>query len=282
MFFVIHVTPKGTKNTKTVYAAFLFAEYIMPSPARFLIALATYNERGNLPILTAQILEFAPDADILVVDDSSPDGTADWVEEQRQRDSRFHLIKRTGKLGLGTAVLAAIEYAAQHKYDFLINMDADLSHPPRFLPAIRAKAEEGFDVVIGSRYISGGTVEGWSWSRRLMSRGINIYARCLLGLHTWDNSGSFRCYRTTLLSQLDPKSILSQGYSFFEEILFRLHQLGGTFTEIPITFVERRVGQSKLNVKEIFIALWLLLRIGAARCTVRNFRAIFCPLLFLS
>ena len=234
----------------------------MSHSTHVLISLATYNERENLPTLTAQIFEFAPDVDILVVDDSSPDGTADWVEEQMQSDPRFKLLKRTGKLGLGSAVLAAMDYAVQHHYNFLINMDADLSHPPRFLPAIRSKADEGFDVVIGSRYIPGGNIEGWSLIRRLMSRAINIYARCLLGLKTRDNSGSYRCYRVALLSQLDPKTILSQGYSFFEEILFRLQQLGGTFAEVPMTFEERRIGQSKLNVKEIFVALWLLLRIG--------------------
>ena len=234
---------------------------MLPNP-RFLIALATYNERENLPVLASLILEFAPEADILVVDDSSPDGTANWVERQMQSDSRFKLIKRSGKLGLGSAVLAAIDYAVKNDYDFLINMDADLSHPPHFLPAMRSKAEEGFDVVIGSRYISGGNIEGWSFSRRLMSRGINLYARWLLGLKTLDNSGSFRCYRVTLLRQLDPKTILSKGYSFFEEILFRLHKLDGTFAEVPITFEERRVGKSKLNVKEVFAALWLLFRIG--------------------
>jgi dolichol-phosphate mannosyltransferase len=227
--------------------------------------LATYNERENLPTLAARIVEFAPDADILVVDDASPDGTADWVKEQMRTDSRFTLIERSGKLGLGTAVLAAMDYAVQNDYDFLINMDADLSHPPRFLPAILSKAAEGFDIVIGSRYVPGGSIEGWSLSRRLMSRGINFYARWLLGLKTLDNSGSFRCYRTALLHRLDQKSVLSRGYSFFEEILFRLRKLGGTFAEVPITFEERRVGQSKLNMKEIFIALWLLLRIGILR-----------------
>jgi len=232
---------------------------------RYLISLATYNERGNLPILTSQIFEFAPDADILVVDDSSPDGTADWVEEQMQNDSRFNLIKRAGKQGLGSAILAAMDYAVQNDYDYLINMDADLSHPPRFLPAIRSKAEEGFDVVIGSRYVLGGNIIGWAWHRRVMSKAINIYARCLLGLRTRDNSGSFRCYRTALLKRLDQGEILSQGYSFFEEILYRLRKLGGTFAEVPITFEERRIGQSKLNIKEIFTALWLLLKIGAVR-----------------
>ena len=233
----------------------------MSSNPRWLIALATYNERENLPPLTAQIFETTPDADILFVDDSSPDGTADWVEEQMQHDARFKLIKRSGKLGLGTAILTAIEYAVQNNYTFLINMDADLSHPPRFLPAIRAKAEEGFDVVIGSRYVSGGSIKGWAWYRRLMSRTINLYARWVLGLTTQDNSGSFRCYRVALLERVDPQSILSRGYSFFEEVLFRLRKLNGTFAEVPITFEERYAGQSKLNVKEIAAALWLLLRI---------------------
>jgi dolichol-phosphate mannosyltransferase len=238
---------------------------IMLQNPRYLVSLATYNERDNLPVLTAQIFEFASDADILVIDDSSPDGTADWVEEQMQSDSRLKLIKRPGKQGLGSAILVAIDYAVQNDYDFLINMDADLSHPPRFLPTIRAKAEEGFDVVIGSRYVPGGNIEGWSWSRRLMSRAINLYARCLLGLTTRDNSGSFRCYRTALLKHLEPQSILSRGYSFFEEILYRLRKLGGTFAEVPITFEERRMGKSKLNVKEIVIALWVLLRVGIFR-----------------
>jgi dolichol-phosphate mannosyltransferase len=232
---------------------------------RILISLATYNERENLPILTQQIFDVLPEADILVIDDSSPDGTADWVEEQMQNDDRFKLIKRTGKLGLGTAVLAAMEYAVQNNYEYLINMDADLSHPPRFLPAILAKAEEGYDVVIGSRYVPGGQIEGWTFTRRVMSRCINIYARCLLGLKTRDNSGSFRCYRRTLLNRLVPNSVLSKGYSFFEEILYRLKRLGGTFAEVPITFEERRAGQSKLNIKEIFIALGLLFCIGIFR-----------------
>jgi len=232
---------------------------------RLLISLATYNERENLPILTAQIVEYVPDADILIVDDGSPDGTADWVEEQMQSDVRFKLIKRSGKQGLGTAILAAMNYAIQNEYDYIINMDADLSHPARFLPAIRSKAEENFDVVIGSRYVPGGNVIGWSWRRHLMSRAINMYARMLLGLKTRDNSGSFRCYRTALLQRLDFDVIVSRGYSFFEEILYRLRHLGGTFAEVPITFEERRLGQSKLNVKEIAIALWLLFWLGLTR-----------------
>ncbi|MDR0869447.1 MAG: polyprenol monophosphomannose synthase [Planctomycetaceae bacterium] len=230
--------------------------------SKFLISLATYNERENLPLITKEIFEYAPDADILVVDDNSPDGTGDWVAEQQQTEPRLKLLRRAGKLGLGTATLAAMKYAVNNGYDFLLNMDADLSHPPKYLPAIRAKAEEGIDVVIGSRYVKGGGVEGWARHRQFMSKGINFYAKLFLGLKTKDNSGAYRCYRTLLLKQLDEKSIVSKGYSFQEEVLFRLNKLGATFAEVPIIFVDRRFGSSKINKKEVVAALWLLFRIG--------------------
>ncbi len=229
---------------------------------RLLISLATYNERENLPLLTQEIFRFAPDADILVVDDNSPDGSGDWVAEQAKTDARFKLLRRPGKLGLGSAMLAAMHYAVENQYEFLLNMDADLSHSPRFLPAIREKANEGFDVVIGSRYISGGAVEGWPWFRRWMSRAINTYARLVLRLKTRDNSGSFRCYRCDCLDRLDATPIISKGYSFFEEILFRLKKRGATFAEVPIIFVDRRFGTSKVNNREVIKALAILLRLG--------------------
>ncbi|MDR1483581.1 MAG: polyprenol monophosphomannose synthase [Planctomycetaceae bacterium] len=231
----------------------------------FLISLATYNERENLPLVTKEIFEIAPDVDILVIDDHSPDGTGDWVVEQMQREPRLKLIRRSDKLGLGTATLAAMKYAVENHYDFLLNMDADLSHPPRYLPAIRSKAEENdkrFDVVIGSRYVDGGGVEGWPWYRQLMSRCINLYAKIFLGLKTKDNSGAFRCYRVELLKKLDETKIISKGYSFQEEILYRLKKLGATFAEVPIIFVDRRFGSSKINPKETLNALWILFRIG--------------------
>ena len=233
--------------------------------SKTLISLATYNERESLPILVEEIFWFAPDVDILVVDDNSPDGTGDWVAGQMVQESRLKLIRRSGKLGLGTATLAAMRYAMEHDYIFLLNMDADLSHSPQSLAAIRAKAEEGFDVVIGSRYISGGRIEGGPLLRRLMSRGINLYAKLLLGLKTQDNSGSFRCYRTEILKTLDPDKIISQGYSFLEEVLFRLRQAGATFAEVPITFTDRRYGTSKINTKEALRALGILLRLALNR-----------------
>ncbi len=229
---------------------------------KYLISLATYNEVENLPLITKEIFEHAPDVDILVVDDNSPDGTGDWVADRMKTEPRLKLLRRAGKLGLGTATVAAMKYAIDNDYEYLLNMDADLSHPPKYLPAIRAKADEGIDVVIGSRYVSGGGVEGWPFQRRFMSSGVNFYAKLMLGLKTKDNSGAFRCYRTETLKKLDFDKIVSKGYSFQEEILFRLRKVGASFVEVPIIFVDRRFGSSKINKKEAINALWLLFRIG--------------------
>ena len=228
---------------------------------KLLIALATYNERENLPRLIEAILQIAPDASILVIDDNSPDGTADWVRARQENEPRLKLLLRPEKRGLGTAVIAAMKYALERNYDLLLNMDADFSHPPESIPDLLAVADR-FDVVIGSRYIQGGGIVGWPFHRRLMSRCVNLYARLLLGLRTKDNSGSFRCYRIEALRQLDLDAVRSKGYSFFEEILFRLKKVRATFTEVPITFVDRRFGSSKINKKEAITALWLLLLLG--------------------
>ncbi|MDR1923681.1 MAG: polyprenol monophosphomannose synthase [Planctomycetaceae bacterium] len=235
------------------------------SLGRTLISLATYNELENMPIIVREIFEYAPDVDILVVDDNSPDGTADWVLEHQRTEPRLKLLKRAGKLGLGTAILDAIEYAVKNDYEFLINMDADLSHPPKFIQALRQKANEppnGYDVVIGSRYIKGGGVEGWAMHRRWMSYAINLFAKLMLGLKTKDNSGSFRCYKLEKLKNFDRSLIISNGYSFMEEFLFRLKKQGATITEVPIIFVERRFGSSKINKKEAIDAIFILLKLG--------------------
>lgn len=228
---------------------------------RILIALATYNERENLPGLLDAVLAAVPGADVLVVDDNSPDGTGDLVEKRRKTEPRLLLLRRAGKEGLGTAVIAAFRFAIERDYDLFVNMDADWSHDPASIPALLAEAEH-CDIVLGSRYTPGGTVVGWPLSRRLMSRCVNGYARLLLGLRTRDNSGSFRCYRVVALKRLDLNRIRSRGYSFFEEILYRLKRTGATFREVPITFADRRHGSSKINKREAFAALWLILRIG--------------------
>ena len=251
-----------------------------------LVAVATYNEIENLPKLVEMIRRYLPEADLLVVDDNSPDGTGQWCLERKINGANFDCIIRKGKLGLGTAVIAAMQYAIANKYDFLINMDADFSHPPEKLPEILAaiKTDKNhvaetpqntpekqlIDVVIGSRYVPGGKIEGWPFSRRLMSCLVNAFARICLGLKTRDNSGAFRCYRVATLERIlttamTKDEIRSKGYSFFEEILFLLHRGGANMVEIPITFADRKFGQSKINHKEALKAVGIIFWLGLTR-----------------
>ena len=231
-----------------------------------LVTVATYNEIENLPKLVEEIFAFAPDVDLLVIDDNSPDGTGAWCDRRAEEDGRVHCLHRPAKLGLGTATIAGMKYALDRGYRQVLNMDADFSHDPRYLPAILAGMDppEGppVDVMIGSRYIPGGGIEGWSWRRHFMSRGVNFYSRWLLSLKCKDCSGAFRCYRTSLLARLDFDRVRSRGYSFQEEILWRLQRLGARFGETPIVFVDRREGRSKINNREALAALWIILGLG--------------------
>jgi dolichol-phosphate mannosyltransferase len=233
-----------------------------------LVTLATYNEIENLPRLVDEIFAVAPEVDMLVVDDHSPDGTGAWCDEKAAADARMHCLHRSGKLGLGTAIIAGMKYAIEHGYRYVLNMDADFSHHPRHLPAIMAGMERpdgtsAADVMIGSRYIAGGAIEGWPLGRHVMSRGVNAYTRLLLGLRANDCSGAFRCYRTSLLAKVDFDAIRSRGYSFQEEILWHLKRLGAEFGETPITFVDRQRGQSKIDSREAWSALRIILALGA-------------------
>jgi dolichol-phosphate mannosyltransferase len=231
-----------------------------------LVTVATYNEIDNLPKLVEEIFAYLPEADLLVIDDNSPDGTGAWCDRRAGDDSRIRCLHRPAKLGLGTAILAGMKYALDHGYRQVLNMDADFSHHPRYLPAMLAGMDPPgsppVDVMIGSRYIPGGGVEGWSWRRHFMSRGVNLYSRWLLGLKCKDCSGGFRCYRTSLLARLDFDRIRSRGYSFQEEILWRLERLGARSGETPIVFVDRREGRSKINNREALAALWIILGLG--------------------
>ena len=236
-------------------------------PPRVLVSLATYNEAGNLRDLVDGIRAFAPDATILIIDDNSPDGTGRIADELKESRPAIEVVRRPGKLGLGTAVLTAMQFAIERGYDYYINLDADFSHPPRFIPALLGGMADN-DVMIGSRYVAGGGVEGgFNLKRRLMSAGINGYARLLLGLRTRDNSGSFRCYRVSKLALIDPERIRSRGYSFMEEILFWCRQAGCRMAETPILFENRRAGTSKINMGEAASALWTLFQLGLARKT---------------
>ena len=232
-----------------------------PAVPRILVSLATYNEHGNLKALINAIHEQLPDAHVLVVDDNSPDGTGQLADAMAATDPRIHVIHRKGKLGLGTAILAAMRYAIAHDYDYLQNMDADFSHPPRFLPGIIAGMQTR-DVMIGSRYVKGGGTENWPMSRLIISRSVNALVRLLFRMPVRDASGAYRCYRVSKLRETALDEARSQGYSFQQEILFRVHQTGATLGEYPIIFENRRAGVSKVNWKEAVRSISMILWIG--------------------
>ncbi|HEV3439516.1 MAG TPA: polyprenol monophosphomannose synthase [Gemmata sp.] len=232
---------------------------------RILVSLATYNEAGNLAALIVEIHKFVPHADILVIDDNSPDGTGRIADELAATDPRIKVLHRPGKQGLGTATLAAMKYAMDHQYDYLQNLDADFSHPPRYLPGILAGMSK-YDVMIGSRYIQGGGTENWPLKRRILSRCVNTLVRFLFRMPVKDASGAFRCYRVSKLRKTRLDKVRSRGYSFQQEVLFRCHKAGGKIGEYPILFENRRTGTSKVNGKEALRSIFMLLYVG-----LRNF-----------
>jgi dolichol-phosphate mannosyltransferase len=234
------------------------------------VSLATFNEAGNLRPLVAEIRQYAPHASILIIDDNSPDGTGALADELARTLPGIHVMHRSSKLGLGTAMLEAVQFAIDREYDYFLNLDADFSHPPRYIPAL-LEGMRDYDVMIGSRYIKGGGVEGeFNFKRKFMSTGINWYARLLLGLKTHDNSGSFRCYRVSKLARIDLERVRSRGYSFQEEILFWCRVVGCRMGETPITFENRRSGVSKINKAEAVEALKIILRLGIDRLLGRT------------
>lgn len=227
---------------------------------RVLVMLCTYNERENLAALVPEIRRTLAEADVLVIDDGSPDGTGALADEMAAADAHVRVLHRAGKLGLGSATLAGLRQAIVDGYEFVINMDADFSHDPKYLPALLACMERA-DVAIGSRYVPGGGVEGWGPLRHFMSRSINWYARLLLGLTTRDNSGAYRCYHCSKLAEIDLDHVRSRGYSFQEEILFHCLRAGCRFEETPIVFRDRLYGTSKINWRESVAALWIIFRL---------------------
>jgi len=231
---------------------------------RLLITVCTYNELENIRQLVPNLRAVAPTADILVIDDNSPDGTSDAVKDFGITDPHVLILTRSGKLGLGTAMLAGFRYGIKHDYNLLINLDADFSHDPKYIPDLLA-CIQNCDVAIGSRYVEGGGAVQWNWRRRLISRCINLYARRLLGLRTLDNSGSYRCYRVTKLAEIDWDRVISTGYVFLEEVLYRCRVVGCTFDEVPIMFEDRRHGVTKINWREAVGALTGILRLAGHR-----------------
>ena len=224
-----------------------------------LIIIPTYNELENLRPLLQEIFLYAPDSDVLVVDDNSPDGTGKLADEIHNENPHVHALHRAGKLGLGTAYIAGFKYAVAHDYDAAFEMDADFSHDPRYLPDF-LKAIEHADLVIGSRYIQGGGTPNWSFLRRFISGGGNIFARFMLGIPVHDCTAGFRCYRRQVLESIDLDTIQSQGYAFQVEMAYRVMQQGFKIVETPIVFMDRRIGKSKMSRKIVIEAFIYVLR----------------------
>ena len=231
-----------------------------------LVVVATYNERENLEALASQVFENAPGCHLLVVDDNSPDGTGEIAHRMSALDDRVEVLDRPTKLGLGTAYMAGFSYALARDHARVVTMDADFSHHPRYLPAILNRADgAGIDLVIGSRYVPGGGVVGWSIQRRLLSFGANMFARLLLGLRTHDNTGAYRCYSRRLVAELDSHRVVSNGYSALIEIIWQCQRVSSGIAEIPIVFADRELGQSKVSRTEIFRGLTTVLRLRFGR-----------------
>jgi len=234
-----------------------------------LIIIPTYNELENLPSLLQEIFSYAPTSDILVVDDNSPDGTGELADTMSKEDSRVHVLHRSGKLGLGTAYIAGFKYAISNNYDAAFEMDADFSHDPRFLPDFLAKIEQA-DLVIGSRYIPGGSTPNWSVGRRLISGCGNIFARVVLRMPIHDCTAGFRCYRREVLESIDLDTVESQGYGFQVELAYRVHKRGFKIVETPIVFMDRRVGKSKMSRAIVLEAFTYVLRARFSKLPMPN------------
>ena len=217
-----------------------------------LIVVPTYNERDNVPSISGALLEALPEGELLFVDDNSPDGTGDLLDQLAAAQPRLHVLHRAGKLGLGTAYRDAFRWGLARGYDFFFETDADGSHDPKYLPGMLALAEDGADVVVGSRYVPGGGTVNWGVGRKLISRGGSFYARTVLGIDVRDVTAGFICWRRRALEAIDLDSIGSNGYSFQIEMKYRALQKGLRLVETPIQFVDRRVGQSKMS-RAIFV-----------------------------
>jgi dolichol-phosphate mannosyltransferase len=235
---------------------------------RSLIVTPTYNERDNLETFLAGLFRWAPAAEVLIVDDNSPDGTGALADTIAARDPRVRVLHRPGKMGLGSAYRAGFAHGlSDPRFDYFFEMDTDLSHDPRYLPAFRAALEAGADIVIGSRNIPGGGVEGWGFGRHLMSKGGSLYSRTILGLGVRDLTSGFKAFRRTALEAVDLSAVRSEGYSFQIEMTYRLLRRGFRLTEVPIVFVDRQKGTSKMNRRifaEAVSVVWKL-RFDAAR-----------------
>ncbi|MEO5589905.1 MAG: polyprenol monophosphomannose synthase [Gemmatimonadaceae bacterium] len=230
-------------------------------PEEVLVIIPTYNERGNIRRIIPAVLAQDPNIDVLIVDDGSPDGTGEIADSMAAEDPRVHVIHRAGKLGLGTAYLAGFRWALQREYRFIFEMDADFSHSPEKIPRFLA-AIKNADLVIGSRYQNGQVnVVNWPMGRLFLSYSANIYARRVTGLPIFDATGGFKCFRREVLEAINLSSVISNGYAFQIEMTFRAWKRGFRVVEIPIVFVDRMEGASKMSKKIVREAVWMVWRL---------------------
>jgi dolichol-phosphate mannosyltransferase len=235
------------------------------------VIMPTYNERDNIVPITTRVRSAVPEADLLIVDDNSPDMTGQIAEELAAADSHIHVLHRQSKAGLGAAYIAGFRWALDRHYDVLVEMDADGSHQPEELPRL-LRALDGADLVLGSRWVPGGQVLNWPRSRRILSRAGNAYARWVLGISLNDVTGGYRVYRASALPKIGLENVQSQGYCFQIDLVRRALGAGLTLAEIPITFMERTRGKSKMSTTIVREAIWMVTQWGIAERLPRYFR----------
>ena len=236
---------------------------------KVLVIMPTFNEAGNIHNAVTKLFEHNTDVDLLIVDDSSPDGTGQLADQLAKSNKRISVLHRAGKEGLGAAYIAGFRWAFERGYDYLVEMDADGSHRPEDLPKLLAVCEN-FDLVIGSRYVRGGKTRNWPFYRQWLSRGGNIYARIMLGSKLNDMTAGFRVFNAEFLKKFDFESINARGYSFQIEMAYRTIRSGGRAAEVPITFVEREIGVSKMSTNIVTEALLLMTKFGLRRIFLRK------------
>jgi dolichol-phosphate mannosyltransferase len=229
---------------------------------RVLVVIPTYNERDNVEAIVERVIASVGDANVLIVDDHSPDGTGKIADEIAAADPRVHVLHRTAKAGLGGAYIAGFGWGLEHGFDVLVEMDADGSHAPEQLSRLLDALRDA-DLVIGSRWVPGGTVVNWPKSRELLSRGGNLYTRIALGIDLRDATGGYRAYRRAVLEEIDYRSVVSEGYCFQVDLAWRAARGGFRVVEVPITFAERERGESKMSGSIVREALWRVTQWGA-------------------
>ena len=225
-----------------------------------LVIIPTYNEKENVEPLLQRVFAEVPGIEVLIVDDNSPDGTGAIADRAAAADPRVHVMHRPGKLGLGSAYMAGFRYALERDYEAVFEMDADFSHSPESLPVFLRELEDA-DLVLGSRYLYGVTVVNWPLKRLILSYGANVYSRVITGMRVKDLTGGFKCFRRRVLEAVDWSRVRSDGYAFQIEITFKAWRKGFRIREIPIVFVDRKAGESKMSRRIVWEAAWMVWRL---------------------